>query len=227
MLEAKFVRENPDAVRTAMRNRGAAWDVDGFLGLDEERRKLIGEVEALQARRNEASKAIGALMKDGKRDEADSAKDEVRGINDGSPSSRRRAGRGRRRGPRAADDRAEPPGRVGARGRDEDDNVETARWGTPREFDFEPKAHWDLGPELGIIDFERGVKLAKSRFVLLGGMGAQLERALINFMLDTHDDRAATRSGGRRRSPTPRRSPAPASCPSSRTTCSRRARAST
>ena len=61
------------------------------------------------------------------------------------------------------------------------------RWGTPREFDFEPKAHWDLGPELGIIDFERGVKLAKSRFVLLGGMGAKLERALINFMLDTHE----------------------------------------
>jgi seryl-tRNA synthetase len=68
----------------------------------------------------------------------------------------------------------------------EDDNVEVRRWGTPPVFDFEPKAHWDLGPELGIIDFERGVKLAKSRFVLLGGMGARLERAIINFMLDTH-----------------------------------------
>jgi seryl-tRNA synthetase len=72
------------------------------------------------------------------------------------------------------------------KGASEDDNVEVRRWGTPPSFDFEPKAHWDLGPELGIIDFERGVKLAKSRFVLLGGMGARLERAIINFMLDTH-----------------------------------------
>ena len=71
-------------------------------------------------------------------------------------------------------------------GADENDNVEIARWGTPREFDFEPEAHWDLGPALGIIDFERAVKLAKSRFVLLGGMGAKIERALISFMLDTH-----------------------------------------
>jgi seryl-tRNA synthetase len=74
-------------------------------------------------------------------------------------------------------------------GVDETENVEVRRWGTPPAFDFEPKAHWDLGPELGIIDFERGVKLAKSRFVLLGGMGARLERALINLMLDTHAER--------------------------------------
>jgi seryl-tRNA synthetase len=71
-------------------------------------------------------------------------------------------------------------------GADESDNVEVRRWGTPPEFGFEPKAHWDLGPELGIVDFERAVKLAESRFVLLGGMGARLNRALINFMLDTH-----------------------------------------
>src|SRR5690606_7697978 len=71
-------------------------------------------------------------------------------------------------------------------GCDENDNVEVRRWGTPRSFDHEPKAHWDLGPDLRIIDFERGVKLAKCRFVLLGGMGARLERALINFVLDTH-----------------------------------------
>ena len=71
-------------------------------------------------------------------------------------------------------------------GADESENVEVRRWGTPPTFDFEPQAHWDLGPALGIIDFERAVKLAESRFVLLGGMGAKLNRALINFMLDTH-----------------------------------------
>ena len=71
-------------------------------------------------------------------------------------------------------------------GDDEDENPEVRRWGTPREFDFEAKAHWDLGPDLGIIDFDRGAKLAGSRFVLLGGLGAMLERALISFFIDTH-----------------------------------------
>jgi seryl-tRNA synthetase len=74
-------------------------------------------------------------------------------------------------------------------GADESENVEVRRWGTPPSFDFEPKAHWDLGPELGVIDFERGVKLAKSRFVVLGREGARLTRALISFMLDTHGER--------------------------------------
>ena len=82
MLDARFVRENPDAVRAAMANRNTAWDIDAFLRLDEERRRLIGDVEALQAKRNETSKAIGALMKDGKREEAEAAKDEVRVVND-------------------------------------------------------------------------------------------------------------------------------------------------
>ncbi len=187
MLEAKFVRENPDAVRTAMRNRGAEWDLDGFLGLDETRRKLIGEVEGLQARRNEASKAIGALMKDGKRDEADAAKDEVRGINERIAELESQADGVDAEVRELLMTAPNIPHESVPAGASEDDNVETARWGKPREFDFEPKAHWDLGPELGIIDFERGVKLAKSRFVLLGGMGAKLERALINFMLDTHE----------------------------------------
>ncbi len=188
MLDARFVRENPDAVRTAMAHRNASWDVDAFLRLDEERRRLIAEVETLQAERNESSKAIGALMKDGKRDEAEAAKERVREVNE------RIAGFEAHLGAVDADVRdmlmtapnlphADVP--VGA---DENDNVEVRRWGTPREFAFEPKAHWDLGPDLGIIDFERAVKLAKSRFVLLGGMGAKLERALINFMLDTHSD---------------------------------------
>jgi seryl-tRNA synthetase len=186
MLDARFVRENPDAVRTAMASRNAAWDVDAFLGLDEERRKLIAEVEGLQARRNEASKAIGILMKDGKRDEAEAAKDEVRAINDGITSIEAHLGAVDAdvknlllTGPNFPDESVP----VGA---DENDNIEIRRWGTPREFDFEPLAHWDLGPALNIIDFERAVKLAKARFVLLGGMGAKLERALINFMLDTH-----------------------------------------
>ncbi|HSK46493.1 MAG TPA: serine--tRNA ligase [Coriobacteriia bacterium] len=186
MLDARFVRENPDAVREAMAARRANWDIDAFLSLDEERRRLIGETEALQAERNEASKMIGALMKAGKTEDADSAKEAVRHINEQIAALEAQlglAGEDTRdllmTGPNIPD--ASVP--VGV---DETENPEVRRWGTPPVFDFEAKAHWDLGPELGIIDFERAVKLAESRFVLLRGWGARLNRALINLMLDTH-----------------------------------------
>ena len=188
MLDARLVRENPDAVRTAMANRNSHWDIDAFLQLDEERRRLIGEVETLQARRNEDSKAIGALMQAGKRDEAEAAKEDVRRIND------RITALDAEREVVDADTRdllltaPNPPDASVPIGADENDNVEVRRWGTPPEFDFAAIPHWDLGPALGILDFERAVKLAESRFVLLGGMGAKLNRALINFMLDTHDE---------------------------------------
>ena len=192
MLDARFVRENPDAVRAAMDSRKASWDVDAFLALDERRRALIQEVETLQAKRNDASKAIGALMKDGKRDEAEAAKDDVRVVNEAIAGLDERMS--------AVDDEVRmqlltapnlPDSSVPV-GESEDDNVEVRRWGTPPSFSFDPKAHWDLGPELGIIDFERGVKLAKSRFVVLGRAGARLNRALINFMLDTHAEAGYT-----------------------------------
>jgi len=186
MLDARFVRDSPEAVRSAMANRRSTWDVDAFLKLDEERRSLIGEVESLQAQRNDASKAIGALMKDGKRDEAEAAKEQVRLVNE------RIAGLEAHLAAVEADTRdllmtaPNIPDASAPIGSEETDNVEVKRWGTPPAFDFEPAAHWDLGPALGILDFERAVKLAGSRFVLLGGMGAKLNRALISFMLDTH-----------------------------------------
>jgi seryl-tRNA synthetase len=186
MLDARFVRDNPDAVRHAMAARNAAWDVDEFLALDERRRSLIAETETLQAKRNESSKAIGALMRDGKKDEAETAKEQVRLVNEQIAvlDEQLTAVEAETRNllltvPNMPDESC-------PLGADEDDNVEVRRWGKPTEFDFEPKAHWDLGPELGIVDFERAVKLAESRFILLGGMGARLNRALINFMLDTH-----------------------------------------
>ena len=186
MLDAKYVRENIDAVTQAMRGRDCDWDPDAFLALDAKLREMIQQLEAKQARRNEASKQIGALMKEGKGDEAEAAKEEVRVINEEVA---------------ALDDERDAldaelaeillttpniPDESVPVGDSEDDNVEVRKWGTPRRFDFEPQAHWDLGPELGVIDFERGVKLAKSRFVVLGHEGARLNRALINFMLETH-----------------------------------------
>jgi len=185
MLDARFVRENIDLVRTALANRRAAWDLDVFLTLDEERRALIGRVEGLQARRNEASKAIGELMKAGDREAADARKDEVRAVNEEVASLEERAGAVEARVRELLMTIPNLPHESVPVGADESGNVEVRRHGAPPVFDFEPKAHWDLGPELGLIDFERGVKLAKSRFVVLGREGARLNRALINFMLDT------------------------------------------
>ena len=191
MLDAKFVRENPEAVRTAMQSRGSSWDVNEFLALDEKRRAIIPQVENLQAQRNAASKQIGALMKEGKRDEAEAAKAEVANIKDeitGLDKQRTDIDEQVRYLLVTAPNLPDVSVTVGE---SEDDNVEIKRWGTPRDFavkGFEPQAHWDLGPALGIVDFERGVKLAESRFVALAGAGAALNRALMNFMIDVHLD---------------------------------------
>jgi len=191
MLDAKFLREKPEAVRAAMHARGSSWDVDDFLALDEKRRAIIPQVENLQAQRNVASKQIGSLMQEGKREEAEAAKAEIAGIKDQiAELDKQRT---------LIDEQVREllvtapnlPDESVVVGRSEDDNPEVKRWGSPRDFSadgFEPQAHWDLGPALGIIDFERAVKLAESRFVVLPGAGAALNRALINFMIDQHLD---------------------------------------
>lgn len=189
MLDIRFVRENIDQVNAAMESRNFTWDSERFLQLDEDRRAAIAKEETLLSQRNSISKSIGALMSEGKTAEAEAAKEEVAKLKEEIAYY--------------ADlhDQAESalveliqsvpniPSETTPVGASEDDNPEVRRWGTPRTFDFEYKAHWDLGIDLGIIDFERAVKLAQSRFVLLGGLGARLERALINFMADTHTSR--------------------------------------
>ncbi len=186
MLDIRFVRENQEAVVRAMKHRNAAWDAARFSELDDMRRSAITEEEALQAQRNTLSKGIGQMMSAGNAEEAEAAKDQVRQINE----QLERAGKERDAAEGALNElllgTPNLPAETTPIGADEDDNPEVRRWGTPRSFDFEAKPHWDLGPELGIIDFERAVKLAKSRFILLGGLGARLERALISFMLDRH-----------------------------------------
>jgi seryl-tRNA synthetase len=192
MLDGRYLRENLEAVRTAMGKRAGDWDFDRFMALDDERRTLIQEVEGRQALRNEASKRIGEMMRAGDHDEAEVVKAEVRQLNDELQELDERLQSTEvavrellLRIPNIPDESVPI-------GDDESDNVEIRRIGEPPAFDFEPVAHWDLGPALGAIDFERGVKLAKSRFVVLGRDGARLNRALINFMLDTHGARGYT-----------------------------------
>lgn len=192
MLDIKFVRENPDAIDIAMGNRQTTWDRARFFELDGERRSVIAEVEELQATRNAESKKIGALMREGKRGEAEAAKEAVREVNE------RIEGLAERRGALEAelDDfmahLPNIPAEATPVGVDESENPERRRWGTPRDFaseGFEAKPHWDLGTDLDILDFDRGNKLSGSRFTVLGGAGARLDRALINYFLDTHTSR--------------------------------------
>lgn len=190
MLDIKFVRENPDVVDRACESRqNARWDREKFFELDEERRSVIAEVEKLQAERNAVSKEIGQLMREGKRDEAEAAKARVAANKDRIATLDAR----RTEVEDALFDLVSRipniPHESVPYGKDDSDNPEVRRWGTPRDFaadGFEPKAHWDLGPATGMIDFDRGVKVSGARFYVLGGMGARMERALISFMIDMH-----------------------------------------
>ena len=192
MLDMKFVRENPDVIDTAMANRQSSWDREKFFSMDGQRRAVIAEVEELQATRNAESKKIGVLMREGKRDEAEAAKEAVREVNekiDGLAARRSQIDAD------MADFMCRLPNipcDATPVGVDENENPERRRWGKPRDFaaeGFEPKAHWDLGTDLEMLDFERGSKLSGGRFTVLAGAGAQLDRALQNFFLNTHISR--------------------------------------
>ncbi len=188
MLDIKFVRENPDLVDKSCESRqNVHWDREKFFELDEERRSVIAEVESLQAERNAVSKQIGLLMREGKKEEAEAAKEQVAANKDRIAELDQRRGEVEEELTALVAAIPNIPDASVPYGKDDSDNPEVRKWGEPTQFDFEPKAHWDLGPELGMIDFDRGVKLAGTRFYLLGGMGARMERALINFMIDTHN----------------------------------------
>lgn len=192
MLDIRFVREHLDEVATAMENRNHSWDSEYFKELDESRRSLIGQEEELLNQRNVLSKSIGKLMGEGKKDEAEATKAQVSELKDRIADLSAKRAEAEEKLNDLLMGTPNMPADTTPVGKDENDNPEVRRWGTPRDFEaegIEMKPHWDLGADLGIIDAERAVKLAGSRFVLLGGLGARLERALINFMADTHISR--------------------------------------
>ena len=192
MLDIRFVREHLDEVAEAMKNRNHSWDSDYFKELDESRRSLIGQEEELLNQRNVLSKSIGKLMSEGKKDEAEATKAQVAELKDRIATLSAQRAEAEEKLNDLLLGTPNMPAESTPIGADENDNPEVRRWGTPRDFKaegIEMKPHWDLGADLGIIDAERAVKLAGSRFVLLGGLGARLERALINFMADTHTAR--------------------------------------
>jgi seryl-tRNA synthetase len=187
MLDINFVRENLETVRKALESRGFPPEVlNDFISLDSERRRIIGESDSLNQQRNSASKEIGALMQAGQRGDAEARKQIVADLKTqiADLDSQREAADARMR--ELLINLPNLPHESVPIGADETANIEVRRIGEPKEFDFEPKDHVELGESLGILDTERAAKIAGSRFAILKGAGARLERALVNFMLDVH-----------------------------------------
>jgi len=187
MLDLNFVRENLDAVKTALRNRNFPADsLEKFVKLDSERRRVIGEADNLNQIRNVSSKEIGALMQSGRQGEAEAKKAEIAGLKEKQIELETKRDEFDKAMRELLAGLPNVPTSDVPVGVDEAANVEIRRWGVLREFDFEPQDHVDLGEKLGILDLERATKIAGSRFAILNGAGARLSRALANFMLDVH-----------------------------------------
>ncbi len=183
MIDLNFIREHPDQVKAALVKLNETAPIDDILATDERRRALLVEVERLRAQRNAVSKEI-SRMKDPAEREAKIA--EMRQVGDriaALDEELREVDKHLYELQLMVPNLPHPSVPVGP---DETYNVVIRQEGTPREFAFEPLPHWDLGPMLGILDFERGVKLAGSRFYVMMGLGSRLQRALINWMLDLH-----------------------------------------
>src|SRR2546421_6044050 len=187
MLDLNYVRENLERVRAALAKRGMpATALDDFADADAERRRVITESDQLNAERNTASREIGALMKDGKRKDADARRKAVTELKERIAELDQKREQSETRMRELLSTLPNIPQESVPVGSDESANVEVRRWGTKPDFAFEPKDHVDLGTALGILDLERATKIASSRFAILNGAGARLERALINFMLELH-----------------------------------------
>ncbi len=186
MLDLSFVRENLGKVEEMLRQRGTdpAAVLKDFRELDTKRRQAITEAETRKAQRNQASEEIAKQKRAG--EDASAAMTETRELREQIQTLERTANDldlGLREILLGIPNMPHATVPVG---HSAEDNVEVRRWGTPPKFDFTPKPHWDLGPELGILDLERAVKLSGARFAVYWGLGAKLERALANFMLDLH-----------------------------------------
>lgn len=187
MLDLKRIRNNPEEIKKALLNRGEDFKestIDEILALDEERRNILVDVEALKNKRNQVSAEIPKLKKAGQDVTAIMA--EMREIGDKIKADDARVSE--------IDEKMQYimlripniPNPQVPEGESDEDNIEIKKWGEPKKFNYEPKAHWDLGTDLNILDFERAGKIAGSRFTIYKGLGARLERSIINYFLDTH-----------------------------------------
>lgn len=191
MLDIKRIRENPEEVIKAIGRRGTDYsaEINEVLKVDEERREISGKRDGLKAQQNNESKMIPQLMKEGKKDEAEKLKADLKTLADEIKALDAQLSDLEKKQEDILLSLPNTPADKVPDGPDETYNVEQRRWGTPRDFaaeGFEPKAHWDLGKDLDILDPERAAKVTGARFHFYKGEGAHLERAIINFYLDLH-----------------------------------------
>lgn len=190
MLDIKILRTNPDLIRTALKNRCNDLDILPAIALDKQRRELLNDVEQRKAQQNEITKKIPAMKKAG--EDTQSVFDEMRALSDTIKADDAKISE--------IDDELRnfmlripniPHSSVPI-GKDDTENTELRRWGEPTSFSFDPKPHWDIGTDLNILDFDRGAKIAGSRFTVYRGQGAKLERAVIQYFLNTHEQSGYT-----------------------------------
>ncbi|MBR5467631.1 MAG: serine--tRNA ligase [Firmicutes bacterium] len=187
MLDVKLLRSDFDAVKAALDKRNKDYNLEQFIELDKTRRELIGQVEELKSKQNAASKEIPKLKKEGK--DTTELMAEMKKLSDAVKELDAQVSEVDEKLNKFLLTVPNTPYAEVLPGKDDSENQELRRFGTPREFDFEVKPHWDLGKELDILDPETAGKITGSRFTVYKGLGARLERAIINFMLDTHIDK--------------------------------------
>jgi seryl-tRNA synthetase len=189
MLDLELLRKNPEFVKERLRLRREDYPrlVDEALRLDEERRSILRELETLRAERNALSKEVGKRKSKG--EQTAELEGKVKEIKEKIEGLEAQLSKVEEQLKSVMLSIPNIPHQSVPVGKDETENVEVRSWGVPRDFEFEPKAHYEIGEALGILDFERGASLSGSRFTVMWGWGAKLERALINFMLDFHTSR--------------------------------------
>ena len=190
MLDIRRIKANLEDIKKAMNRRGEKeFSLDEVVNLDDQRLELLKEVEVLKNKMNVESKKIPQLMKEGKKEEAEAEKvklkelsEKIKGLDEKVKKVQEELQYRLLRIPNV-------PNVNVPQGDTDEDNVEIRKWGEPKQFDFDFKAHWDIGTNLGILDFETGAKITGSRFTLYKDKGARLERSLVNFFLNTHTDK--------------------------------------
>lgn len=190
MLDLKFVRNNPEVVKEALQKRHVSMSLDHFLKQEEERRRLLFEVETLKARRNSVSEEVGRLKKNG--EEAESLVLEMREVGQTIKDLEDKSTVLVQEMEKVLYEIPNIPHASVPIGADESANVQVRTWGIPRVFDFEPKPHYEIGEKLDVLDFVRAAKVTGARFTFYKGLGAKLERSLISFMLDRHTAKGYT-----------------------------------
>jgi len=181
MLDIKLIRENPELVRQALEKRGDVFSLESVLDADEHYRNLLHQVELLRAQHNETSKHLGKT-----KDKPPELIARMRQLGEQISALQQETSQAKASIESLLLELPNIPHPSVPLGKDESDNVVLRTWGEPRKVSFKPLPHWELGEKLGIIDFVRGVKLSGTRFYVLKGLGAHLQRALISFMLDWH-----------------------------------------